>query len=98
MEIVGLCDTCMVHFLSMRFLDEKSLDSSIPHRTVPSEATVLIQGESGTGKELIAKAIHGCSNRSIKHNGWITPGGNRERSDIQTLRKTSGNKSEAANF
>jgi two-component system response regulator HydG len=32
----------------------------------PSEATVLIQGESGTGKELIAKAIHGCSNRSNK--------------------------------
>lgn len=32
----------------------------------PSEATVLILGESGTGKELIAKAIHGCSNRSKK--------------------------------
>lgn len=32
----------------------------------PSEATVLILGESGTGKELIAKAIHGCSNRSSK--------------------------------
>jgi two-component system response regulator HydG len=32
----------------------------------PSEATILIQGESGTGKELIAKAIHGCSNRSTK--------------------------------
>jgi two-component system response regulator HydG len=32
----------------------------------PSEATVLIQGESGTGKELIAKAIHGCSNRNNK--------------------------------
>ena len=34
--------------------------------TAPSDATVLIQGESGTGKELIAKAIHGCSNRSDK--------------------------------
>jgi two-component system response regulator HydG len=32
----------------------------------PSEATILILGESGTGKELIAKAIHGCSNRSSK--------------------------------
>lgn len=32
----------------------------------PSEATVLVLGESGTGKELIAKAIHGCSNRSSK--------------------------------
>ena len=32
----------------------------------PSEATVLILGESGTGKELIAKAIHGCSNRNSK--------------------------------
>ena len=32
----------------------------------PSEATALILGESGTGKELIAKAIHGCSNRKSK--------------------------------
>jgi two-component system response regulator HydG len=32
----------------------------------PSEATVLILGESGTGKELIAKAVHGCSNRNGK--------------------------------
>jgi two-component system response regulator HydG len=32
----------------------------------PSEATALILGESGTGKELIAKAIHGCSNRNSK--------------------------------
>jgi two-component system response regulator HydG len=32
----------------------------------PSEATVLILGPSGTGKELIAKAIHGCSNRNDK--------------------------------
>lgn len=32
----------------------------------PSEATILILGPSGTGKELIAKAIHGCSNRNSK--------------------------------
>lgn len=31
-----------------------------------SETSVLIQGESGTGKELIAKAIHGLSNRNQK--------------------------------
>ncbi|MBD3237459.1 MAG: response regulator [Candidatus Eisenbacteria bacterium] len=29
----------------------------------PSDATILITGESGTGKELIAKAIHGHSQR-----------------------------------
>lgn len=32
-------------------------------RVAPGDATVLIQGESGTGKELVAKAIHGNSNR-----------------------------------
>lgn len=30
----------------------------------PSEATVLITGESGTGKELVAKILHGNSNRA----------------------------------
>jgi sigma-54 specific flagellar transcriptional regulator A len=29
----------------------------------PSGATVLILGDSGTGKELVAKALHGCSER-----------------------------------
>ncbi|BCS87491.1 sigma-54-dependent transcriptional regulator [Pseudodesulfovibrio sediminis] len=32
----------------------------------PTEATVLITGESGTGKELIARAIHGNSDRQMK--------------------------------
>ena len=32
-------------------------------KVAPSDASVLIVGESGTGKELIAKAIHGLSNR-----------------------------------
>ena len=31
-----------------------------------SSATVLLQGETGTGKELLAKAIHGMSQRSQK--------------------------------
>lgn len=31
-----------------------------------SDVTVLIQGESGTGKELVARAIHGNSNRISK--------------------------------
>lgn len=31
-----------------------------------SEATVLVTGESGTGKELVARAIHGFSNRAEK--------------------------------
>ncbi len=33
-------------------------------RSAPTNATVLITGESGTGKELVARAIHGNSNRS----------------------------------
>lgn len=39
-------------------------------RVAPTEASVLITGESGTGKELIAKAIHGASQRS--GNGMIS--------------------------
>ena len=30
----------------------------------PSDSTSLILGDSGTGKELVAKALHGCSNRT----------------------------------
>jgi DNA-binding NtrC family response regulator len=30
----------------------------------PSRSTILVEGESGTGKELVAKAIHGCSQRA----------------------------------
>ena len=33
------------------------------NQVAPSNATVLILGESGTGKELVAKAIHGLSQR-----------------------------------
>ncbi len=35
-------------------------------KAAPSNAGVLIFGETGTGKELVAKAIHGNSNRSNK--------------------------------
>ena len=36
---------------------------SLVRKVAPSDASVLVVGESGTGKELVAKAIHGLSNR-----------------------------------
>ncbi|HVO29258.1 MAG TPA: sigma-54 dependent transcriptional regulator, partial [bacterium] len=33
-------------------------------KVAPSSSTALIYGETGTGKEVIARAIHGCSERS----------------------------------
>ena len=35
-------------------------------QVAPTDVTVLISGESGSGKEVIARAIHGASNRSGK--------------------------------
>lgn len=35
-------------------------------KIAPTNVTVLLLGESGTGKEVLAKAIHGLSNRSKK--------------------------------
>lgn len=32
----------------------------------PTDTTVLVQGETGTGKELVAKALHGASQRADK--------------------------------
>ncbi|ADE14725.1 sigma-54 factor interaction domain-containing protein [Nitrosococcus halophilus Nc 4] len=39
-------------------------------KVAPLDATVLLYGESGTGKELVARAIHGLSNR---HKGPFLP-------------------------
>jgi two-component system NtrC family response regulator len=33
-------------------------------KVAPTDATTLLQGESGTGKELLARALHGLSNRA----------------------------------
>jgi two-component system NtrC family response regulator len=35
-------------------------------KVAPTNATTLLQGESGTGKEIIARAIHGLSDRATK--------------------------------
>ncbi len=43
--------------------DMKALLNSID-KSAPTNGRVLISGESGTGKELIARAIHGKSNRA----------------------------------
>ncbi len=37
---------------------------SVIDRVGPSDCNVLIRGESGTGKELVARALHGASQRS----------------------------------
>ena len=39
---------------------------SLIRKVALSNSSVMIQGESGTGKELVARAIHGCSNRAKK--------------------------------
>src|SRR6185436_16002180 len=49
----------------------------LAQQIAPSDASVLITGESGTGKEVLARYVHGRSNRSKKpffsFNGAATP-------------------------
>ncbi|HEX4055420.1 MAG TPA: sigma-54 dependent transcriptional regulator [Tepidisphaeraceae bacterium] len=39
---------------------------NLARQVAPSDTTVLIRGESGTGKSVLARAIHGWSNRANK--------------------------------
>ncbi len=57
------------------FQDEHGIVGSSPEiveivdvirQVAPADITVLVTGESGVGKEIIARAIHGASNRSKK--------------------------------
>jgi DNA-binding NtrC family response regulator len=58
--------------LRNKFRVENIIGSSRPmeevfaliQKVAPTDCTVLIQGESGTGKELVARALHGLSNRA----------------------------------
>ncbi len=38
---------------------------NLARQAAPSEATILLRGESGTGKSVLAKAIHGWSQRAL---------------------------------
>ena len=44
-------------------------------RVGPSDANVLLLGEPGTGKEVVARTIHGISNRSTKPMVTVNAGG-----------------------
>ncbi len=55
------CDNIIAESPAMRKVCE------MIERVAPADTTVLIQGESGTGKELVAKAIHGYSNRKTRN-------------------------------
>ncbi len=45
---------------------------NLARQAAPSEASILLRGESGTGKTVLARAIHGWSNRAGKPMGVVS--------------------------
>jgi DNA-binding NtrC family response regulator len=68
-DLLGESDALIAHSAAMRAVLE------MIRRVAPAKANVLITGENGTGKGVIARALHGASDRADKPFITINMGG-----------------------